>query len=154
VAKSQYVVERSAVIPAPSRAVFDLIVDFHRWTAWSPWEDIDPTMYRGYSGAASGVGAIYEWHGNRKAGTGRMEITEVDAPSRVQIALQFIKPFKSKSTTTFELSESGGSTNVTWRMVGPTTLATRVMGIFMSMDTMIGKDFEKGLAQLATAAKQ
>ena len=33
-------------------------------------------------------------------------------------------------------------------MTGPMTLATRVMGIFKSMDSLLGPDFEKGLATL------
>ena len=151
--KNEYEVEREATIPAARQAVFDRVVDFHRWSEWSPWEDIDPAMHRTFSGTESGVGAIYEWSGNRKAGEGRMEITGADAPSRVEIALQFLKPFKSSNTTTFELLESDGATHVTWRMVGPKTFATRLMGIFMSMDKMIGRDFEKGLARLADATQ-
>jgi hypothetical protein len=50
--------------------VFERIVDFRRWQAWSPWEELDPNLWRDYSGAESGVGAIYEWAGNRKAGSG------------------------------------------------------------------------------------
>ena len=83
-----------------------------------------------------------------------MEITEADEPSRLEIALQFIKPFKSSSTTTFMLDERDGGTHVTWRMVGPKTFMTRVMGVFMSMDKMVGRDFEKGLAQLGEAATE
>jgi uncharacterized protein YndB with AHSA1/START domain len=150
---NEYAVTREADIEAPRQAVYDLIVDFHRWRAWSPWEDLDPAMYRSFSGAESGVGSVYEWHGNRRAGTGRMEITGVDAPSRVVIALQFIKPFKSSNTTTFELADSAGTTHVTWRMVGPKTFMTRFMGVFMSMDKMVGPDFEKGLARLGEAAR-
>jgi uncharacterized protein YndB with AHSA1/START domain len=153
VATDEFEVTREADIPAPAAKVFDLIVDFHRWTEWSPWEALDPELQRTYSGAESGVGAVYEWSGNRKAGTGRMEITGADVPSRVVVALQFLKPFKSSNTTTFELTESGGATHVTWRMVGPKTFMTRVMGIFTSMDKMVGPDFEKGLAQLSTAAQ-
>ena len=151
--KDVYVVERDATVQAPARVVFDLITDFHRWPEWSPWEDIDPSMERTFSGAESGVGSVYEWSGNRKAGQGRMEITAAAAPSRVEIALQFLKPFKSSNTTTFELEDAGGTTHVTWRMVGPKTFMTKVMGIFKSMDTMIGPDFEKGLTQLAAAAQ-
>jgi hypothetical protein len=81
-----------------------------------------------------------------------MEITDAVEPSKVQIALQFLKPFKSSSTTTFELVERDGATNVTWQMVGPKTFMTRVMGIFTSMDKVVGKDFEKGLDRLKTAA--
>lgn len=151
--KDQYEVVRTTTIAAPAATVHALIDDFHRWPEWSPWEDLDPEMRRTYSGADAGVGGVYEWSGNRKAGEGRMEITESSAPTRVVIALEFVKPFKSSNTTTFELAEQGDATSVTWRMVGPKTFATKVMGIFKSMDKMIGPDFEKGLAQLKAAAE-
>jgi uncharacterized protein YndB with AHSA1/START domain len=154
VSKDEYEVVRRATVDATPQVVFDLIVDFHRWSAWSPWEDIDPEMERSFSGSVSGVGAIYEWSGNRKAGKGRMEITEADAPSRIVVALRFLKPFKSSNVTTFELAGNGTGTDVTWQMVGPKTFMTKVMGIFTSMDKMIGPDFEKGLSRLAEAARR
>jgi uncharacterized protein YndB with AHSA1/START domain len=152
-AKDEFEVLRDATIAAPREKIFDLLADFHRWTEWSPWESLDPNLQRTYSGAPSGVGAVYKWDGNRKAGAGRMEITRAAAPSRVDIDLQFLKPFKSRNKTTFELDERNGGTHVTWRMVGPKTFLTRVMGIFMNMDKTVGRDFEKGLTQLGDAAK-
>ena len=83
-----------------------------------------------------------------------MEITDAVEPSSVQIALDFLKPFKSSSTTTFNLKPQGEATEVTWTMTGPKTLMTRVMGVFKSMDKMVGPDFEKGLNQLKGAAEQ
>jgi hypothetical protein len=77
-----------------------------------------------------------------------MEITEAVEPSKVAIALNFVKPFKASNTTTFDLAPDGDSTLVTWTMTGPMTMMTKVMGIFKSMDKMIGPDFEKGLAKL------
>ncbi|NNC91092.1 MAG: polyketide cyclase, partial [Acidimicrobiia bacterium] len=41
----------------------------------------------------------------------------------------------------------------TWTMPGPHTLMSRIMGIFVSMDKMVGKDFEKGLAQLKSSVE-
>ena len=143
-----FVVERQTTIAASPDAIFGHLDDFHHWTGWSPWEAIDPTMWRGYEGAPSGVGAVYEWKGTRKAGEGRMEIADSQAPSKLVINLEFRKPFSSKSTTTFTLKPSGDATVVTWSMTGPKSFMTRVMGIFMSMDKMVGPDFEKGLAQL------
>ena len=151
---SEFEVTRDTTVDAPPQKVYELLADFRQWRQWSPWEDIDPQLWRSYSGAASGVGAEYEWAGNRKAGAGRMEIIEAEPPSRVVIALQFLKPFKSKSTTTFRVDPAAGGTHVTWRMVGPKTFMTRFMGVFMSMDKMVGPDFEKGLAQLADAARR
>ncbi len=151
-ASNQYEVVRETTIPASAATIHGLIHDFRSWQAWSPWEDLDPALHRTYSGPDAGVGAVYEWRGNRKAGQGRMEITE-DVPSqRVVVALDFIKPFKASNTTTFALEETAGGTRVTWSMVGTKTFTTKVMGVFKSMDAMIGPDFEKGLAGLTSAA--
>ena len=143
-----YTVARSATVQADAERVFEQIADFRRWPAWSPWEDIDPDLKRSYSGAPVGVGSVYEWSGNRKAGAGRMEITEAVQSSRVVIDLRFLKPFKSHNTTAFTLEPQDAGTRVTWTMTGPKTLAARMMGVFTSMDKLVGGDFEKGLARL------
>ena len=39
-------------------------------------------------------------------------------------------------------------------MTGPKTLMIRVMGLFRSMEKMIGPDFEKGLARLKSVAER
>jgi hypothetical protein len=150
---STYTVTRERHIAAPTSAVVDRIVDFRRWEAWSPWEDLDPEMSRSYTGSHSGVGAVYEWDGNRKAGSGRMEITEVTPPGTVVIGLQFLRPFKSESVTTFVVIPDGDGSRVAWSMTGPHSFMTKVMGVVRSMDKMIGPDFEKGLAQLAADAE-
>lgn len=151
-AKGSYTVERHIHVDAPVPAVRDRIVDLRRWTAWSPWEDLDPELGRTYSGAASGVGATYEWSGNRKAGAGRMEVVSVDDRD-VTIDLQFERPFRSHSTIGFTLAPDAAGTLVTWTMTGPVTPMTRVMGLFRSMDAMIGPDFERGLARLKDDAE-
>jgi hypothetical protein len=142
-----YTVEREADIAAPADKIRAVLVDFHQWQHWSPWEGLDPAMERSYSGPSSGVGTVYEWRGNRKVGAGRMEITG-DEPEEVVVALEFERPWKSKNTTTFTLRPTGDGTRVTWSMVGQKTLGTKVMGLFTSMDKLVGKDFEKGLARL------
>ena len=115
-----YTVERSRHIAAPPEAVRERIVDLPRSETWSPWEDLDLDQQRTYGGAASGLGAWYEWEGNRRAGKGRMEIIGADA-STVRIDLQFLRPFKSHSNTVFELQPDGDGTLVIWRMVGLNT---------------------------------
>lgn len=153
---SSYTVERSEGMRADAARVIAEIVDFHRWPAWSPWEGIDPAMDRTYSGPEQGVGSVYEWSGNRKAGQGRMEVTSAQQTGRqgsVVIDLRFVKPFKSSTVTTFTLEPEGDGTRVTWTLVGPQTIATRVMGVFTSMDKMVGKDFDKGLDRLRTVVE-
>jgi uncharacterized protein YndB with AHSA1/START domain len=152
-ADDTYTVERSAHIDAPPERVYDQIADFHNWTNWSPWEGLDPDMKRTYSGADSGTGAVYAWSGNRKAGQGQMRMTSARKPSTVQIDLAFEKPFKSRNDTAFTISPDGHGSRVTWSMSGKQTLMTKAMGIFKSMDKMIGPDFERGLAQLKSVAE-
>jgi hypothetical protein len=143
-----YTVVRTISVKAPPEAVFAHVNDFHAWQAWSPWEELDPEQNRTYSGPDSGVGAHYGWQGNRKVGEGTMEIIGAEPSSSVVVDLRFIKPFKSVAETRFDIAANGDGSTVTWTMEGALTLVTRVMGIFKSMDAMIGPDFEKGLRQL------
>jgi hypothetical protein len=152
-AEDTYTVERSQRIDAPPPRVYAQIADFHNWTSWSPWEDVDPDLERTYSGAESGTGAVYAWSGNRKAGQGRMEITHAIEPSSVQIDLQFEKPWKARNDTVFSIQPEGSGSRVIWSMTGKKTLMTKVMGIFTSMEKLLGPDFEKGLARLKATAE-
>ena len=147
-------VERSISVNAPPEKVFALINDFHRWPAWSPWEKMDPQMIRTHSGAAQGKGAVYAWQGNSKVGEGRMEITDATPPARVVIQLDFLKPFEAHNTAEFTIAKQGEATQVTWSMFGPASFVSKLMQVFMSMDSMIGKDFEAGLANIKAEAER
>ena len=147
-------VQRTVKINAPPDKIFPLINDFHGWGAWSPWEKADPAMKRTYSGAANGKGAVYEWDGNSKVGTGRMEITDDSLPSKVTIKLDFLKPMEGHNTAEFALDPQGDSTSVTWAMYGPAPFLSKVMQVFVSMDSLIGKDFETGLSNMKNAAEK
>jgi len=149
--------ERSIRIAAPIVQVAELIDDFHEWGKWSPWEHIDPTMQRKFSGADAGVGAVYEWEGTGKVGAGRMEITEMRSGSErglISIKLDFFKPFKASNTAEFLMKPSDSGTDLTWAMFGPSPFMSKLMGVFMDMDKMVGKDFETGLESLKKNAEQ
>jgi hypothetical protein len=145
-------IERSVRIAAPVTAVAGLVEDFHQWQRWSPWEAIDPTLQRSFDGAARGVGAVYAWRGTGKAGTGRMEITAA-AADRTTIRLDFLKPFEAHNTTEFDYAAAGAGTELRWAMFGPRPFPIKLMTIFMDMDGLVGKDFEKGLQALKREAE-
>lgn len=149
-----FVVQRTATIQAPPEKIFPLINDYHNWPQWSPWEKIDPSMRRTFSGPSSGTGSVYEWDGNSKAGKGRMEIAESVPASKIAIKLDFIKPMETNNNVQFNLQPSGNSTTVTWTMSGPVGFPAKVMTVFISMDKMIGPDFETGLANMKAAAEK
>ena len=145
-------IQRVATIKAPAESIFALINDFHRWGSWSPWESKDPAMKRTFSGAESGKGAVYAWDGNKNVGSGRMEILDISAPSKIVIKLDFFTPFEGHNTAEFTMLPQGDATNpttnVTWLMHGPAAFMSKVMQVFINLDHMIGKDFEVGLANL------
>jgi hypothetical protein len=147
-------VQRSIAIKAPAEKIMPLISDFHHWPQWSPWEKLDPAMKRTFSGAPKDVGAAYAWTGNKDVGSGRMEIVSMTQPSKVGINLVFLEPFESHCVTEFVLDTKGDLTTVSWTMSGPSNFMTKVMGLFASMDSMIGKDFEAGLASMKAAAEK
>ncbi len=146
---STFSVSRSAVIPAPAAEIYARVVSFREWINWSPWEGIDPSMQRTYSGPVEGMGATYSWKGNGKAGAGTMEILEAVEPTKIHLRLEFTKPMKAVNPTTFTFEPVADGTRVTWTMTGENKGLGRVFMLFMNMDKLVGGDFEKGLAQLA-----
>jgi uncharacterized protein YndB with AHSA1/START domain len=141
-------VQRTTTVKAPPEKIFPLINDFHQWGTWSPYETKDPAMKRSYSGAESGKGAVYGWEGNKNVGSGRMEILDAQAPSRIVIKLDFFTPFEGHNTAEFTMLPQGDGTNVTWLMHGPAPFMSKLMQVFINIDNMVGKDFEIGLANL------
>jgi len=146
-------IKRSTNILASPGVVFGFLNDFHRWPEWSPWEKLDPDMRRTHSGAPSGVGATYAWSGNSKAGEGSMTIRESKPGERVLLDLNFLKPFKSSNVTEFVLTPMETSTKVDWTMSGKHNTATKAFSLIQSMDKIVGKDFEQGLANLKSVSE-
>jgi environmental stress-induced protein Ves len=84
---------------------------------------------------------------------GSMEIVS-STPERIDVRLLFEKPWKATNQVVFELTPSGATaTHVAWRMSGTTTGFAALFSKLFSMDRMVGKDFEKGLARMKAAAE-
>ena len=146
-------VQRTVLINAPSDKVFPLINDIKAWTVWSPYEKKDPAMKRTYGAVTAGKGATYAWDGDKNVGQGSMEIVE-SSPRKIVLKLDFLKPFEAHNMGEFLLEPKGDNTSVTWAIYGPSPYMSKVVGTFMNIDDMIGRDFEKGLADLKAAAEK
>ncbi|HKH65786.1 MAG TPA: SRPBCC family protein [Reyranella sp.] len=146
-------VQRTVLISAPPDKVFPLINDIKAWTVWSPYEKKDPAMKRAYGAVTAGKGATYAWEGDKNVGQGSMEIVE-SSPRKIVLKLDFLKPFEAHNMGEFVLEPKGDSTSVTWAIYGPSPYMSKVVGTFMNIDDMIGRDFEKGLADLKVAAEK
>ena len=147
-------VERKVVIKAAPEKIFPWLEDPKKTTEWSPWEKKDPAMKKTFSGPAKGVGAAYAWDGNKEIGAGSLELTEVVAPKKVVMKLDFIRPMEGHNIAAYEVVPVEGGSEVTWSITGPSPFISKVMCVFMNMDKMIGTEFEKGLSDLKTIAEK
>ena len=147
-------VQRSAAINAKPEKIFPLINDFKAWTAWSPYETKDPDMRRTYSAVTSGKGATYAWDGDGNVGAGNMLITDASAPSKVALDLNMTRPMTAHNKVELTLVPAGDTTTVTWIMRGEAPYFAKIIHVFFNMDTLVGGDFEAGLAKLKSAAEK
>lgn len=62
--------------------------------------------------------------------------------------LDIVRPMEGHNRVEFTLQPKGGTTTVAWAMQGEQPLMAKVMTMFIDCDKMVGREFEKGLADL------
>lgn len=151
---AEFHVERVATIAASPADLYAVVSDFRQWPRFSPWAKLDPNQQETHSGSPSGKGAGYAWKGNSDVGEGRMTITDVKPNESITIKLEFLVPFPATNTTTFTFKATDdGRTTVTWAMDGTNGFMGKAFGLIVDMDTMVGKDFAGGLADLGKSVE-
>lgn len=144
-------VERSIVINAQPMDAFSLVNYLPNWAKWDPWHEMEPTATRNYSKQASGNGAWYTWEGE-EVGVGKLTLEKVQATSRIDTKISF--EGQGDAEADFLFKELGDyEVEVTWMFdtehgMNP---INRWFGLFM--DSLIGGDYEKGLANLKREAE-
>ena len=147
---SQFNVQRSLAIAAPPAALFEQVNDHRKFAVWNPWMKLDPNVKTTYTGPATGVGSVASWQGNREVGAGSQTIIETKPGELVRQRMDWKEPMEGTSTVDFIFKPEGDRTLVTWQMYGANNYVGKVMCLFMSMDKMVGGQFEVGLASLKT----
>jgi hypothetical protein len=150
---SAYRIERTAIVVAPPDAVFTEVNSFRNWEAWSPWAKLDPNAKATFEGPDSGEGAVFHWAGNDEVGEGKMTLTESKPAERIQIRVDFVKPWAGTNMSEFTFKPDGARTIVTWASFGEQGFLGKAICLFMDPDKMIGGQFEKGLANLKSVAE-
>ncbi len=147
---NEFTVARSGTILASPDEVFPHVNNLQAFLKWSPYEERDPDAKRTFEGPPAGVGSIYRFSGNDNFGEGSIEIIETKAPEVIRMKLDFIRPFCGNNQVVYTFEPVGDQTVVTWNLIGKYNFFTKAMGLFISMDQMIGSDFERGLAKMKT----
>ena len=149
IAPKDYQVERTITIDSPKELVFDQVKYWRNWQAWSPWAETDPMMTSTVEGVDGTEGSSYIWTGDPEgSGTGEMTNTGIKDLEEIAYHLRFIEPWESESDGYVRISEEDGKTTAAWGFYGKNPFPWNIMTLFKSMDTMIGKDFDRGLVLL------
>jgi carbon monoxide dehydrogenase subunit G len=142
-------VERSITIAKPPAEVFAMLNSYERFNLWSPWFERDPQAAYTYEGPASGVGASMRWVSEKRdVGSGRQTITESVPSEKVAIKLEFEGQGDAKAA--YLLTPEGGGTKVVWAFDTEHGYNPLSRWFGLMFDSMIGPDYEKGLAKLKT----
>jgi hypothetical protein len=139
---------RSSTMNAGPAKIFEQVNDLHKWEGWSPWAKLDPEAKTIYSGPDTGVGAVFEWDGNKNVGAGKMTILESRPHEFIKLQLDFLRPFKATNISEFTFTPEGSQTVVTWSMYGKNNITGKLISIFVNCERMVGDMFSKGLASL------
>jgi hypothetical protein len=146
-------VERQQEIAAPRERVFPLLADLRAWQRWSPWQE---SAYKGlvyrYSNPASGAGAQVTWN-SEATGDGMLRLDRATAPQGVDFSMAFQHGRIEAHDTLTLAALPGGRTRVTWSDHGSLghTLVGRLSLRLIEMS--MGRDLERGLANLAAVAE-
>ncbi|MBT8253245.1 MAG: transcription activator effector-binding protein [Flavobacteriaceae bacterium] len=140
-------VTRSRTIEAPAAVIYNNVIDYKNWAAWSSWVEKDPDLKITYPEQTKGVGGSYSWED--KDGVGTMKTLAVESNKSIEQEMQFADFAPSKVTWSFEPTEDG-KTDVSWKMGSDKVPFMLKAFSVMSggFDDMIGPDFERGLEKL------
>ncbi|MCY4560830.1 MAG: effector binding domain-containing protein [Flavobacteriaceae bacterium] len=139
-------VSESIIIHKPAKKIYDLISDFYSWKSWSPWINAEPNA----EVTISQGGKNYQWNG-QIVGTGSMQHSEEIPNQKLEINLQFLKPYKSKALVIFELTESDKETRLTWKM--KSSLPWYLFWMKKRLELFVSWDYRRGLKLLKDLAE-
>ena len=140
-------VERDIKINESNGKVSEYLSNFQNWKEWSPWLKLEPGCEVNINGAPGQIGHSQKWNGE-VIGSGQMSLVE-KSDKELRYHLQFLKPWKSKADVSFQLSPSGESTQVEWKMKS----RFPIFLFFMKnmMESLVGMDYERGLGMMKEA---
>lgn len=142
---NQYTVTRTLIIKAIPSVIHTQVNDLSKWEGWAPWLDEDPSLIIILGEKKSGVGASQTWHG--KDGNGSLVFTQSSPEKGIDYDISF-EDGMYKCTAFIHYRDLGGSTQVIWTMTGNMEIPV-VGGYFaLSMDSMAGPMFQRGLTKL------
>lgn len=145
----EYHIVRSINVEKPRETVFNFLRFFKQHHIWSPCATHDPSLIETFYGQDGEVGIVRQWKGNRKYGEGEMEFTKVVEGERIEGVIHFKRPFRAIADFRFNFQDTDkNETKIEWEMSGIKPIPMLLGSLFLSMDRIVGKDFEEGLTRI------
>jgi len=144
---SEFTVTRERNIKAPNAVIYNNVIDFKNWEAWSSWVEEKPDTKITLGETTKGVGGSYTWVDDDDNGS--MKTLETTPSTSITQEMQFGSFPSSKINWDFS-AKPDGSTDVTWTISGKDLpfdfkFFSTLMG---GMEKQIGPHFERGLELL------
>jgi effector-binding domain-containing protein len=144
---NSFEVQRTRTIQAPAAVVYENIIDFKNWKAWSSWAEADPDMAFTFPEQTKGIGGSYSWED--KNGVGIMKTINAKPFSSVSQEMQVAEYPKSDVDWTLKPNDDG-TTDVTWSISGKDLpFGFKAFALFTGgMEEQIGPNYERSLEKL------
>lgn len=144
---NSFLVSRERTLDVPPSVVYNNLIDYKKWPAWSPWLEKQPDTKLTFPEQTNGVGGSYTWE--NKDTTGKIKTLEAVPNESIEQEIQFDTYEPARISWHLEPTDDG-KTNVTWEMKSDKIpFMYKGYAAFMGgFDKMIGPDFERGLELL------
>ncbi|WP_298497154.1 GyrI-like domain-containing protein [uncultured Algibacter sp.] len=150
---NEFEVSRTRAIKAPASVIYNNVIDFKNWEAWSSWVEADPDMKITLPEQTSGIGGSYTWQD--KDGVGTMKNIETVTNKSITQQMQFADFPSSDVSWDFTPNEDG-ITNVTWTISGKDLpFGFKAFATFMGgMEKQIAPHYERSLEKLDSIVQE
>ncbi|HRG88571.1 MAG TPA: SRPBCC family protein [Chitinophagales bacterium] len=143
---NSYTVTNSIEIDRPSTLVYGQVANFNKWSAWSPWHEMEPEAKITIVGTPGIEGHKMTWDG-KKVGMGHMVLTAYGENESLVCTDFFEKPMTASAKDYWSFENEGSKTIVTWTSAGGLKFPFgRLAGL--RMESIVGDPQRKGLANL------
>ncbi len=144
---NEFEVSRTRTINAPAPVIYENVIDFKNWEAWSSWAEADPEMTITLSNKTKGIDGSYSWED--KDGVGTMKTIEATPNKSIKQQMQFAE-FPTSDVTWEFTPNDDGSTDAKWTISGKDLpFGFKAFATFMGgMENQIGPHYERSLEKL------
>ena len=139
-------VTQTRLIDAPIDEVYAKVADFRHWGEWNPWLEHEPDVQTTLSEQTDAKESRYAWD-SEKIGSGEIENVRMVAQERIEQRMRFKNPFRFRGRGTWQFSNRGGKTEVTWSMNGRVGFSLRAFA--QTVRGTIELDYRYGLDRIA-----